>query len=158
MAVASSPHPVGLVIRSARDADLAALVELMTLGSLVADREAAGSPDRYEEALAEIRSTPGCDVLVAELGGSVVGMCQLVVFRHLQSVGGRCAEIESVHVHPTRRSRGIGGALVEAAVAAASAAGCYRVQLTSNKERTEAHRFYERHGFAATHEGYKRAL
>jgi hypothetical protein len=47
---------------------------------------------------------------------------------------------------------------VEAAIVQAIAAGCYRVQLTSNKSRTAAHRFYERHGFAATHEGFKRYL
>jgi ribosomal protein S18 acetylase RimI-like enzyme len=85
-------------------------------------------------------------------------MCQLIMFRHLQERGGRCAEIESVHVDERYRSAGIGGALLEAAVERSAAAGCYRVQLTSNKSRTAAHRFYERHGFAATHEGFKRYL
>ena len=85
-------------------------------------------------------------------------MCQLITFRHLQERGGRCAEIESVHVDESLRSSGIGGALVEAAVERAAAAGCYRVQLTSNKARTAAHRFYVRHGFEASHEGFKRYL
>jgi GNAT superfamily N-acetyltransferase len=158
MAPAPAVVPAGLSIRGARDADVPALVDLLVGGALVAGKEEPGNPRPYEDALAEIRSSPGCEVLVAELGGSVVGMCQLIVFRHFQVLGGRCAEIESVHVHPARRGRGIGGALLEAAVSRASTAGCYRAQLTSNRERGAAHRFYERHGFAATHEGFKRVL
>ena len=92
------------------------------------------------------------------MGGRVVGFCQLIVFRHLQGGGGLSAEIESLHVDQHLRSRGVGGALLEAAVAHAAAAGCYRVQLTSNKQRTRAHRFYVRHGFAQSHEGFKRLL
>ena len=65
----------------------------------------------YASALAEIDATDGA-VLVAELDGEVVGVCQLIVFRHLQRRGGRCAEIESVHVHPEHRGSGIGGALL----------------------------------------------
>ncbi len=148
--------PAGLRIRGAREADLGALIDLLVGGALVAGKEDPGDPVPYREALAEIGSSPGCEVLVAEVEGAVVGMCQLIVFRHFQSRGGRCAEIESVHVRSDWRDRGIGGALVEAAVGRAWAAGCYRVQLTSNKERTAAHRFYARQGFDATHEGYKR--
>ena len=112
----------------------------------------------YERALAEIARTEGNDVLVAVVDGEVVGMCQLVVFRHLQSRGGRCAEIESMYVDATHRSQGIGGELLADAVRRAALAGCYRVQLTSNKVRADAHRFYRRHGFVATHEGFKRDL
>ena len=95
---------------------------------------------------------------MADRGGVPVGMCQLVVVRHFQAQGGRCATLESVHVHPDHRSQGIGGALIEAAVERARRAGCYRVQLTSNKVRTDAHRFYRRHGFEPTHEGFQRLL
>ena len=70
---------------------------------------------------------------MAELGGEVVGVCQLIVFRHLQAKGGLCAEIESVHVHPDHRGSGVGGALVRAAIDRAAGLGCYRVQLTSNR-------------------------
>ena len=90
--------------------------------------------------------------------GEVVGTCQLITFRHLQHGGGRCAEIESMHVRPDVRGTGVGGVLLEAAVEAAVVAGCYRVQLTSNAARTDAHRFYERHGFVASHVGFKRLL
>lgn len=147
-----------VTIRSAEPADLPRLVELLQLGALVDGREDPDDVADYASALAEIRTTPGCDLLVAETDGLVVGVCQLIVFRHLQHRGGRCAEIESVHVHPEFRSRGIGSRLVAAAVRSARAAGCYRVQLTSNGRRADAHRFYVREGFEQSHLGFKLLL
>lgn len=151
--------PTGRVhIRTAEEGDAARLVELLRHGALVGGAEDDAALGAYTAALAEIAATPGCDVLVAESDGEVVGMCQLIVFRHVQHRGGRCAEIESVHVHPEHRGRGIGADLVAAAVGRAEEAGCYRIQLTSNRQRTDAHRFYEREGFADTHVGFKRLL
>ncbi len=147
-----------IVVRSARPADVPRLVELLEHGSLVEGKEDSSALGTYEAALAEIQASPSSDVLVAEFEGGVVGVCQLLVFRHFQARGGRCAEIESVHVHPDHRSVGIGGRLLEEAVARAAAAGCYRVQLTSNLARSDAHRFYVRHGFEPTHQGFKRLL
>jgi GNAT superfamily N-acetyltransferase len=129
----------------------------LAAGSL-RDAEDPSDPAPYRAALTEIIATQGNEVLVAEVGGKAVGMCQLLIFRHLQERGGRCAEIESMHVETSHRSSGIGSALLAAAVARAAETGCYRVQLTSNKSRVAAHRFYERHGFVASHEGYKRYL
>jgi GNAT superfamily N-acetyltransferase len=63
-----------------------------------------------------------------------------------------------MHVHPDHRARGIGAVLLAAAVERARAAGCFRVQLTSNKARVDAHRFYLRHGFEESHEGFKLLL
>jgi len=134
------------------------LVELLELGALVDGKEDATARPSYATALEEIRSTSGCDVLVAETDGEVVGTCQLIVFRHIQAQGGRCAEIESMHVHPEHRGRGVGSQLLAAAVDGARAAGCYRVQLTSNRQRQDAHRFYEREGFTPSHVGFKLLL
>jgi GNAT superfamily N-acetyltransferase len=120
--------------------------------------EDPSDPAPYAAALEEIAATPGTDVLVAELDGSVVGMCQLITFRHVQQRGGRCAEIESMHVAESHRGRGIGTVILEAAVDRARRLGCYRIQLTSNNVRSDAHRFYARHGFTASHEGFKRLL
>ena len=145
-------------IRSATPADAAPLAALIAGGALGPTDDDPDDPARYVPALEEIRSAPDSDVLVAEVDGEVVGMCQLIVFRHVQHRGGRCAELESVHVRADLRSTGIGGALLEAAVEAARAAGCYRVQLSSNVARADAHRFYGRHGFAPTHVGFKRSL
>jgi len=145
------------VVRLARPDDTPALAALLAGGSLRGGEDPADLAV-YQAAMDDIVRTPGNDVLVAEAGGSVAGMCQLITFRHLQQRGGRCAEIESMHVDEGLRSSGIGGALLEAAVQLAREAGCYRVQLTSNKSRAAAHRFYLRHGFEASHQGFKRYL
>ena len=146
-----------MVIRQAAEADLARIVELFELGAAPgtpAGVEDAADLGPYASALLEIEATGGT-VLVAQLGDQVVGVCQLIVFRHLQRRGGRCAEIESVHVHPGHRSSGIGSALVRDAVERARQLGCYRVQLTSNTVRADAHRFYEHLGFVGSHVGFK---
>lgn len=146
-----------IVVRQVEEGDLDRVVELLELGSLVEGKEDRTDLGPYTAALAEIGARPG-GVLVAEAGGLVVGVCQLIVFRHLQARGGLCAEIESVHVHPEWRGQGIGRLLMASAVDQARELGCYRVQLTSNNRRLEAHRFYESLGFEATHLGFKRAL
>jgi GNAT superfamily N-acetyltransferase len=111
----------------------------------------------YREALREVDRGDGA-LLVADFEGEVVGVCQLIVFRHLQARGGRCAEIETMHVHPDLRGRGVGAALLNDAVERARALGCYRVQLTSNVNREDAHRFYGRLGFVPSHVGFKLLL
>jgi GNAT superfamily N-acetyltransferase len=132
------------------------LITLLQHGALEDGTEDPSDLNTYRAALEEIQATGRSDVLVAELDGEVVGMCQLIVFRQFQRHGGLCAELESMHVHPDVRGRGIGAQLLDASVDAARQAGCYRVQLTSNGQRTDAHRFYERHGFVASHVGFKR--
>ncbi len=147
----------GVSIRLAVPSDAGRLAELLAGGALTA-REEPASPAPYADALTEIVATPGNDVLVAELDGRIVGMCQVLFFRHIQHRGGRCAEVESVHVDAGMRSTGIGTALMADVVERARAAGCYRVQLTSNVARPAAHRWYERIGFTGTHTGFKRYL
>jgi len=152
--------PQGLVIRPATESDLGRAVELLLLGAPPGGPPRVEDPDDigpYAASLREIDAAGGV-VLVAELGGEVVGVCQLIVFRHLQARGGRCAEIESVHVHPDHRGCGVGTALVRDAVGRARALGCYRVQLTSDARRQDAHRFYERLGLSPTHVGFKMLL
>ena len=146
-----------VIIRPARAEDVPRLAALLAGGTLRGNEDPTDLAP-YQAALEDINTAPGNEVLVAEVGGDVAGMCQLLTFRHLQERGGRCAEIESVHVDEHLRSSGIGGVLVEAAVKRAREAGCYRVQLTSNKSREAAHRFYLRHGFVASHAGFKRYL
>jgi GNAT superfamily N-acetyltransferase len=145
-------------VRDAVPADLPALVVILDGGALTA-KEDPSDLAPYAAALERILADPDATVLVAEADdGTVVGMCQLMVLQHLQQRGGRCAEIESMHVAADHRSGGIGAALLDAAVVRAGQAGCYRVQLTSNVRRPDAHRFYARHGFVASHAGFKRYL
>ena len=149
----AGPNP-DVTVRTAVPGDAPVVARLLAGGSIRA-AEDPEDPRPYRRAIEEIAANPPGAVLVAEAGAQVVGVCQLLVFRHLQERGGLCAEIESMHVSESRRSEGIGSVLLAAALERARAAGCYRVQLTSNKARLDAHRFYLRHGFVASHEGFK---
>ena len=156
MSAADAADPAdNVVVRDAVEEDIPRIVELFTHGSLVEGKEDPTELAPYRSALSEIDRGPG-GVLVAGVGGELVGVCQLIVFRHLQNRGGLCAEVESVHVHPDHRGHGIGGVVMRAAVQRARELGCY--QLTSNKARPEAHRFYERLGFEPSHRGFKLKL
>ncbi len=163
MARMSVQHPVvseELVVRPAGMPDLGRIVEMLRLGRNpgrpTEHRGSRRSPSVSECAARDRRS--GGAVLVAELAGEVVGACQLIVFRHLQASGGRCAEIESVHVHPDHRGSGVGKRARAPRDRTARGLGCYRVQLTSNTARPDAHRFYERLGFVPSHVGFKMFL
>ena len=145
------------VVREAAAGDVGRLVELLAGGALTVQEDASDLAP-YAVALDRICADPSSTVLVAEVDGEVVGTCQVFVLQHLQHRGGRCAEVESVHVAAERRGQGIGATLMAAAVEWARSAGCYRVQLTSNVARPEAHRFYERLGFAPSHVGFKLLL
>ena len=147
-----------ILVRPAQPTDVSRLVELLQLGALDATKDATHDINAYELALAEINQSNRGVVLVADNDGLVVAMCQLIIFRHFQNGGGLCAEVESVHVHPSVRGQGIGSILMRAALDYAREAGCYRVQLTSNVRRADAHRFYERLGFEASHVGFKVVL
>jgi GNAT superfamily N-acetyltransferase len=154
--------PPGLVIRPAEEAELGRVVELFTLGAVPGGAPSTEDPDDlgpYRAAWHDIvDGGNGGVVLVAVLAGEVVGVCQLIVFHHLQAHGGLCAELESVHVHPDHRGTGVGAALLREAIGRARALGCYRVQLSSNTGRPDAHRFYERLGFVPSHVGFKLLL
>jgi GNAT superfamily N-acetyltransferase len=147
-----------VLIRSAGIDDAPRILELIEGGALADSPRPLARAADIEDALREVIDSECCDVLVATVDGEVVGVAQLMTFRHLQHRGGRCAEIESMHVDEAHRGGGVGAVLLDALVTAALEHGCYRVQLTSNKQRGDAHRFYERNGFTPTHEGFKRYL
>jgi GNAT superfamily N-acetyltransferase len=146
---------VAVLIRPIEYDDVGDAVNVMMGGSTRPESEHPSDVDSYWAAVEETRTRRG-DVLVAELDSYVVGVCQVIIFQHFQHAGGWCCEIESVHVRADRRNQGIGGALVEAAEVFARERGCYRVQLTSNSVRTDAHRFYSARGYGATHQGFKK--
>jgi ribosomal protein S18 acetylase RimI-like enzyme len=150
--------PIG--IREARRDDLPRVVALLADDPLGAARELPGEPlaAAYQEAFAAMAAQVGNVLLVATAGDDVVGCLQLILIPGLSRAGMLRAQIEGVRVASTVRGRRIGERLVEEAVARARASGCGLVQLTSDASRADAHRFYERLGFVATHVGMKLAL
>ena len=146
-----------MILREATAADIGPIARLLTDDGLGRGREAPGDP-AYARAFAAMSGQPGNVYLVAEIAGEVVGCLQLTVIHGLSRMGASRAQIEGVRVDAGQRGQGIGEALLEAAFARASAAGCTLVQLTTDRSRAEALRFYERLGFEPTHWGMKRAL
>ncbi|HEY5262659.1 MAG TPA: GNAT family N-acetyltransferase [Acidimicrobiales bacterium] len=135
--------------------DIASAIELLKGGSLTPEFEDGTKVDDYWSAVEETRRQRG-DVLVADMGGEVVGVCQVVIFQHFQHAGGWCCEIESVHVRSDMRSRGVGAQMLLAAEDLARERGCYRIQLTSRNVREDAHRFYLANGYDQTSQGFKK--
>lgn len=148
----------GVHVRDGDVADVPRLVALIAGGAVDGPVDPDTDLTPYTDAVQAIVDAPHSTVLVAEVRGVVVAMCQLISFRHVHHRGGLCAELESLHVAEAQRGRGIGGVLLEAAVARAREWGCYRLQLTSNAARADAHRFYGAHDFDASHVGFKRPL
>lgn len=146
-----------LLIRPAHVGDLPRIVELLQALSLSdgARREDPADLAPYERALREIDANPYQQVLVADYDHRVVGCVSLTVVPNLSYRGRPYLLIESMVVDAALRGKGIGRALVERCIEEARAAGCFRLQLTSNRAREDAHRFYQRLGFVHSHHGYK---
>jgi GNAT superfamily N-acetyltransferase len=109
----------------------------------------------YQDALNAITADPNQRLIVAELDGAPVGTLQLTFIPGVMRKGMWRLLVENVHVDPSHRSKGIGAQMMAFAHEQARARGCGMVQLTSNKARSDAHRFYERLGYARSHEGFK---
>jgi GNAT superfamily N-acetyltransferase len=147
-----------LEIRAARVEDLPAVVALLADDVLGAGRESLDDLTPYRAALARLAADSNQLLVVAERAGIVIGTLQLSVVPGLSRRGRTRAIIEAVRIHRDERGSGFGGTLIEWAVAEASARGCTLVQLTSDRSRTDAHRFYQRLGFTASHVGFKLEL
>ena len=149
-----------LSIRIARRDDIAAIVALLSDDQLGAVRETPGDPPAacYLEAFDAMEAQSGNVYLVAVEDDAVVGCIQVTYIAGLSRRGMTRAQIEGVRVSKSHRSKGIGEALFRHAIEAARRDGCGLVQLTADKARADAHRFYERLGFVASHEGMKLAL
>lgn len=144
-----------MIVRDAVEADLPAIVALLADDALGAARENAADLAPYRTAFTEIVADGGSRLLVGEDGGEVVATLQVTVTPGLSSRGARRATIEAVRVAASRRGQGLGRVLIRAAVDHARARGCRMVQLTTNKARADAQRFYAGLGFAASHVGMK---
>ncbi len=144
-------------IRNAVQADLPRLVELLAQLSVDEPREDLGPPlpGPYRTALEQIDSDPRQRLLVVETDGRVIATAVLIIVPNLTHRGRPYAIIENIVVDEAERGRAYGELLLRHAIDEARRAGCYKLSLTSNKRRKDAHRFYERLGFQATHEGYR---
>lgn len=149
-----------LTYRDATAADLGFIVRLIVEDSVVATDDQPDRPDhpRYLAALAAINADRNQKLVVAELDGVPVGTLQLTFIPGIARLGETRCLVEAVHIAPTHRNLGLGSEMIGWAIAEARARGCGLVQLTSNKKRLDAHRFYERLGFKKSHEGFKLSL
>ena len=148
---------VTVQIRRAVAADVEAIVALIADDQLGASRESPGDP-RYLKAFAEIDADPGQLLAVLDSAGEVVGTLQLTFTPGLSRLGMKRATIEAVRVRDDQRGSGLGQRFIEWAIAEARSRDCGLVQLTTDATREDAHRFYERLGFKASHVGMKLAL
>ncbi|MFI5522050.1 GNAT family N-acetyltransferase [Streptomyces platensis] len=145
-------------IRRATEADLPAIVAMLADDPLGATRESPDDLAPYRAAFETLVADPQQHLVVAVRAGQTVGTLQLTVIPGLSRRGATRSIIEGVRIHRDERGGGLGTQLIEWAVAESRTLGCQMVQLTSDATRIDAHRFYERLGFEASHLGFKLPL
>ena len=149
-----------VIIRPATRDDIPALVAMFAadeLGGHGDTTDPAALPD-YHAAFERIAASPHDALYVAELSGEVVGTFQTTLVTSLHSRGASNLTIGAVQTRADMRGKGIGAAMIRHAIEEGRAAGARLVQLTSNNDRVDAHRFYERLGFRHSHAGFKMKL
>lgn len=146
-----------LVFRRAIVDDLPFIVGLYVEDAVIptGDDPAEAMSQPYLDALAAIDRDDNQMLMVAELAGERVGTIQLTFVPGLAGHGAWRGLIEAVHIVASERSKGLGSQMITWALDQCRARGCRLAQLTSNKKRLDAHRFYERLGFQKSHEGFK---
>ncbi|MBT2488739.1 GNAT family N-acetyltransferase [Streptomyces sp. ISL-96] len=153
-----------MIFRTATRQDLPAILALLAEEEQVVDPASVVVDAAYERAFEAIDSDSRNEMLVLalaladETGTTVLGCLQATYIPGLGKHGAERALIEAVRVRADRRGGGLGRELIKHAVERARERGCALVQLTSNKRRTEAHRFYASLGFERSHDGFKLAL
>lgn len=117
-----------------------------------------GDLSAYEKAFEDIDRDLNQFLCVVELSGEIVGTLQLTFIPGLARHAARRGQIEAVRVASSHRGQGIGEAMFEWAIRTCRERGCALVQLTTDKARPDARRFYEKLGFEASHIGYKKQV
>lgn len=152
-----------LIFRDATPDDIATIVALSHAGDSRGadtpplDPESLSDP-RYRQAFDEIAADPSHRLIVAVRHGDVIGTLQISILPGMPRFGMKRGLLENVHIRADQRGSGLGTTMMQWAIEQCRAAGCGMVQLTSNKVRTDAHRFYVKLGFAQSHEGFKLML
>ncbi|MEI5679729.1 MULTISPECIES: GNAT family N-acetyltransferase [unclassified Mesorhizobium] len=149
-----------LSIRPARRVDIPALAALFAADAIggygdTIDPEAL---PLYEAAFERIDASANDTLYVAELAGEVVGTFQTTLIVVMSGRGSTTLRVEAVQTRADMRGRGIGERMMRHAIAQGQAIGARVVHLTSNLQRTDAHRFYKRLGFEQSHAGFKLKL
>ena len=149
-----------ITFRKATRDDLGAIIALLADDEFGRTRERVETPpaDCYVKAFEAISADPNQQVVVATQDGAVVGTMQLSFLPGLSRQGQWRGQIEAVRIAAGLRGAGAGRQMIQWAIEQCRARGCGLVQLTSDKNRRDAHRFYDNLGFVASHEGYKLTL
>lgn len=150
----------GVVIRRARLEDVPAIVRMFASDALGGHGDSADPSlmPLYAAAFKRIEASPNDELFVAELEGRIVGTFQTTLTTTMTGRGSILMTVEAVHTDERFRGRGIGESMMRHAIETAREKGVAKMQLASNKKRSDAHRFYERLGFVRSHEGFKLAL
>ena len=146
-----------LKFRPAKREDLPEIVRMLADDFLGATRERYENPlpEIYVKAFEEIDADKNNELIVAEKDGEIVGTLQITFTPSISFQGGKRATVESVRIDEKHRGQGIGKELMKWAINRAREEKCFSMQLTTNAERTDAHRFYENLGFTKSHLGMK---
>jgi GNAT superfamily N-acetyltransferase len=149
-----------IVFRTALLADVPAIVALLADDELGSTREIIGTPldQRYVDAFKAIEADANQRLAVVADGDEIIGTLQLSFIPGIARMVSWRGQIEAVRIAAHRRDSGLGQKMFEWAISECKSRGCNLVQLTTDKSRSDAHRFYEKLGFKASHEGYKLAL
>ena len=149
-----------IVFRSALLADVPAIVALLADDKLGSQRENTALPldERYVAAFRALEADTNQQLVVVVDGEEIIGTLQLSFIPGIARLGAWRGQIEAVRIAAHRRDSGLGQKMFEWAISTCRARGCDLVQLTTDKSRADAHRFYEKLGFVASHVGYKLAL
>ena len=151
---------MSLKFRQATQSDLSEIVRMLADDFLGQTRERYENPlpESYLKAFAEIEADNNNELIVAENDGEVIGTLQITFTPSISFQGGKRATVESVRVDEKYRGQGIGKEMMKWAIERAKQENCISMQLTTNLERTDAHRFYENLGFKGSHLGMKLKL
>ncbi|SNZ10202.1 transcriptional regulator [Terribacillus aidingensis] len=146
--------------RTATEEDLSSIVAMLADDVLGKERECYEDPLplSYIKAFQAIVSDSNNELVVACYGNKVIGVEQITFTPYLTHQGGWRATIEGVRTLASVRGSGVGTQLINWAIQRAKERDCHVIQLTTDKKRPNALRFYERLGFKATHEGLKLKL
>jgi GNAT superfamily N-acetyltransferase len=147
-----------VIFREAVRADLPAILTLLVDDVLGKARDVAVVDDAYEQAFADIDADPRNLLVVAEHHADIVACLQITYIPGLGRHGAERALVEAVRVRSDRRGQGLGAELMTWVIERARQRGCALMQLTTDKSRLDAHRFYARLGFVPSHEGMKLTL